>query len=198
MAEYKSNSFKSREAIEKPKREISPVINKASVKKTSEVSKFLQVFFPERSTSIKSFIIDDVVIPTVKNAIADSIEMVLFPNGRTRAFNKNNSGTRVNYGGYYRGESSRPTKQEHYENIFDYDQIIFDTRQDADKVLFGMDDVIDQYGFVTVLDLFDLSNITTSNYMAEKYGWTDIRSGNVVSVRGGGWSIKLPRPRPLD
>ena len=59
-----------------------------------------------------------------------------------------------------------------------------------------MDELIEHYGIVSVADLYDLVGITGS-YTDNKYGWTDIRTAQVVRVRDG-YKIKLPRAIPLD
>ena len=76
--------------------------------------------------------------------------------------------------------------------MFDYDDIIFDTRAEADKVLGCMDDIIDTYGVVRVTDMFDLVG-ESSPHTAMNYGWNNIRNAKIVSVRGGGYKIEMPR-----
>ena len=80
--------------------------------------------------------------------------------------------------------------------VKDYDDIIFDNRGDAEAVLSSMEDVIDQYGVVSIADLFDLAEVSNSNYAMNNYGWTDLRTANVVRVRDG-YILKLPRALPI-
>ena len=79
---------------------------------------------------------------------------------------------------------------------YDFDDIILDSRGEAEDVLSRMDELIDNYGIVSVADFYDLCGITGS-YTDNKYGWTDIRSAQVVRVRDG-YKIKLPRALPLN
>lgn len=51
-----------------------------------------------------------------------------------------------------------------------------------------MDELIDTYKLVSVADLKDLVGIT-GNYTDNRYGWTSIRSAEVVRVRDG-YTIK--------
>lgn len=48
------------------------------------------------------------------------------------------------------------------------------------------------YGMASVLDLYDLAGLTCQNYMADKYGWTDIQSARVARTRDG-YILQLPR-----
>jgi hypothetical protein len=79
---------------------------------------------------------------------------------------------------------------------FNYDDVVVNSRGEAEDVLTRMDELISAYGLVSVADLYDLVGIT-GNYTNNKYGWTDIRSAQVVPVRGG-FLIKLPRALPLN
>ena len=58
-----------------------------------------------------------------------------------------------------------------------------------------MDEIMEEYGIVRVADLYDLVGIT-GDYTDNKYGWTNIRSAEVVRVRDG-YKIKMPRAMPI-
>lgn len=70
--------------------------------------------------------------------------------GRTR---KNGSTSKVSYRNYYERESERTRAGSAIRRTsFDYDDILFDTRGDAEAVLDSMNDIISQYGMVSVSD----------------------------------------------
>ena len=79
---------------------------------------------------------------------------------------------------------------------FDIIEPIFATRRDAEEILNYMGDLIDEYGFVTVADFYDLVGVS-GNYTDNKYGWTDISNAEIVRVKDG-YMIKLPKIRKLD
>lgn len=79
---------------------------------------------------------------------------------------------------------------------FDIIEPIFATRRDTEEILNYMGDLIDEYGFATVADLYDLIG-ASGNYTDNKYGWTDISNAEIVRVRDG-YMIKLPKIRKLD
>ena len=79
---------------------------------------------------------------------------------------------------------------------YEYDDIIIENRGEAEDVLSRMDELIDQYGLVSVADLYDLVGIN-GNYTDNKYGWFNIRTASVVRVRDG-YMIKLPKAVPLN
>ena len=61
----------------------------------------------------------------------------------------------------------------------------------------GLDEIIDRYGVARVGDLYDLANVSTNNYMINRYGWTSVSTASVSRVSDG-YIIKLPRPLALD
>ena len=197
--EFKSNSHKSKEqqAVREHEK-LTPVVSGfTKTKKRSMPSKLVNIFFPGDVKSVKQSVVQDVVIPTVKNIMLDSLEMILFPDGRIGKRGKG-GGTRVSYASYYeKGAEKVAHTVKNRMDVFDYYDIEFETRGDADAVLFALDDVVERYGFASVGDFYDLAEVTTTNYAVNKYGWTDLRGASVISIRGGGWMIKLPRPDPL-
>ena len=75
---------------------------------------------------------------------------------------------------------------------FEYDDIIFETRGDADLVLDQLESAIAKYEVASVADLYDLAGVTCRNYTANRYGWSDIQSAKVVRTSEG-YVIRLPR-----
>ncbi len=205
MEEYKPNSHKSKEAQKEeaspPDKKVEKVISgSAKPKKKGEMQKFADVFISEDVVNVKSYILMDVLVPAIKKAISDivtnGIDMILYgETGRTR---KASSGTKVSYGKYYdREPDRRRDRPVSSRGGYDYDDIVFETRGDAEKVLDSMNDIISQYGVVSVLDLYDLADVSTDNYAANKYGWTDISGCKAIRVRDG-YILKLPRALPLN
>lgn len=193
MPEYPDNSHSGREAANPPNKRVEKVVSgNTKTRKPNEVKKFAGAFLPEEMTDVKSFILTDVIIPGLKNAIADVVSIMLFGEAG-RIGGRKASGSKVSYQHYYddkrddRRNYSRPRAAG-----FEYDDIIFETRADAELVLDQLDSAISNYGMVSVLDLYDLAGVTCRQYTADKYGWTDIRNAKVIRVRDG-YIIQLPR-----
>jgi hypothetical protein len=205
MENYKPNSHKSKqeakEAGERQKLE-KVVKGTAKVKKKSEIRKFADVFISEDVTNVKSYIFSDVLVPAVKKLISDivqdGVEMFLF--GGARRDGKRSKGYRADYVSYndYSGrrDSRRHVEEPRSRSAYRYDEIVLETRGEAEDVLTRMDELIDMYGSVAVADLYDLVGIT-GNYTDNKYGWTNIRNAEAVRVRDG-YVLKLPKALPLD
>ena len=158
------------------------------------------MFISEDVSSVKSYIIGEVLIPAMKKALSDivtnGIDMILY--GESGVTKRKTPGSRISYTNYY---DRRDRDRDRYDDRrvrtgYDFDDIILDSRGEAEDVLSRMDELIDNYGIVSVADFYDLCGITGS-YTDNKYGWTDIRSAQVVRVRDG-YKIKLPRALPLN
>jgi hypothetical protein len=72
-----------------------------------------------------------------------------------------------------------------------YDDIVVETRGEAEAVVSRMDEIMEEYEQVRVADLYDLVGIS-GDYTDNKYGWTNIRNARVVRTRDG-YKIEMPR-----
>ena len=139
MPEYPDNSHSARENTSPPSKRVEKVVNgTAKTRKQSEVKKFAGIFMPDEVGDVKTFIITDVVIPGLKNAIADVVSIVLFGEAG-RIGTRKNAGSKVSYQRYY--DDPRRDDRRNYNQRprpvagFEFDDIIFDNRGDADLVL---------------------------------------------------------------
>lgn len=198
MAEYPDNSHSARERRQDgsgpPDKKLEKVVSGGTkTRKKSEVKKFANIFIPEDTENVKSYILMDVIVPGIKNAIADVVSIMLF--GEVgRLGGRGGKGSRISYQKYYddRRDDRRDYGRPRAAASFEYDDIVFETRGDADMVLSQLDAAIDQYGIASVADLYDLAGITCHSYTANKYGWTDIRTAKVIRIRDG-YILQLPR-----
>ena len=203
MAEYKANSHRSKEERKKKKKKKVERVatGKVKTKKKSEIHKLTDVFISEDISSVKEYIIMDVLLPTVKKAISEmvtnGIDMLLY--GEARGNRKDRGGSKVSYSKYYDyGDRDRDYDRRRTRTRmgYDYDEIVLESRGEAEEVLERMDDLLDNYGIVSVADLYDLVGIT-GNYTDNKYGWTSLRNASVQRLRDG-YLLKLPKALPLD
>lgn len=205
MQDFKPNSHRYKEEQKESggeeKKKVEKVIaGTAKVKKKNSISKFADIFISEDATNVKSYVFMDVLVPAIKKAISDivtdGIDMILY--GGTGHSKKRSSSSGASYVSY-RSFSDR--KDDHrYERTnvssrYSFDDIILDSKGEAEEVLDRMEELIDTYGMVTVADLYDLVGITC-NYTDNKYGWTSIHNAEAVRVRDGnsyGYMLKLPK-----
>lgn len=198
MDNYTPNSHRfkqeQRESVAETK-QIKKVASGAAKVKKNELRKFADVFISEDAKNVKSFLLMDVLVPTIKKAILNTVDMIL--NGDNSSYSKRSS-SRVSYRKFYdEPRESRRSLDEGVRRRFDYDDIVFENRRVVEEVLEQMADVIETYGYVTVADLYDMADLIAPE-TSNRYGWLSIRNADVESVRGGGYVIKLPRAVPID
>jgi hypothetical protein len=188
------------------------IVGKAKIQKKSLGKKVAETFLEDNTKSVGSYVVHDVLIPAAKALICDIVgwggfaEMILFGGSARRgssALYRDGGKTRINYGGAYRNvdrssldrgngrELSRASRARH-----DFDDIILETRGEAEEVLSHLVDLVIDYKQATVADLYDLVDITPA-FTDNKWGWTDLRDASVNRVRNG-YLINLPRTQPLD
>lgn len=205
IKDYPSNSNVKKEERRKEavteRRANKVVTGGAKTQKKSDIRKFTDIFLAEDISTVKSYILMDVLVPAVKKAIDDivsnGIHMLLYKEtDRNRGSNR--PAARVSYGSYYNDNRSRDRERvSSRRNDFDYENIVFDRRGDAETVLTALEDIIDQYSYARVADLYELAGVTTDNYMVNRYGWADLHNAVVTSGRDG-YYIRFPKALPLD
>lgn len=198
--EYKPNSHRSKEQQDHeplPERKTEKVVTgTVKQRKKTGLSKAGSIFMPGDVDSVKSYILMDVLVPSIKRAISDivcnGINMLL---GEPDRGKPGSPGAKVAYRKYYQSEDRRDYARPRAQAQYSYDDIIFDNRGDAEEVLYRMEELLERFDVVSVADLFDMAGISC-NYTDNKYGWTDLRSAHVERVRDG-YIINLPRATSL-
>ena len=196
------NSHKARDekkaSAQEEKRVEKVVRGKVKTQKNNK-RKLADLFISEDAGNVKNYIFLDVIIPAVKKAIFDlvvgALDMSLY--GGRGGSGKRSTADRVSYTDY-NSVSRRDTRS--YESArttsgYSYDDIVLETRGEAEAVLSRMDEIMEEYEIVRVADLYDLVGIT-GEHTDNKYGWTNIRNAKIVRVRDG-WKIEMPRALPI-
>ena len=199
MNDIKPNSHKYK-TENSEKKKIEPVVKSgAKLRKKNELQKVAGSIISEDAKSVKSYILMDVLVPAIKDAIEDivtnGIRMLL--RGDTSARRSGPSGgiSHISYNKAYdrrdRSSLDRP------RGVMDFDDLILPTRYEAEEVLRSLDDLIETYRIVSVADMYEAAGIRDFEYTARNYGWKDIRRAEVVHVRNGHW-LKMPNASPTD
>jgi hypothetical protein len=203
MQDYKPNSHRFKEeqkaaSTEEKKKVEKVVTGTVKTKKKSEISKLADVFITEDIGNVKSYIIWDVIVPATKNAISDivrnGIDMLLF--GGTGRSDKRSAAGYVSYRDYSKRKDDDRSDNSRTRTGYNYDDIVLESRGEAEAVLDSMQDLIETYGMVSVADMYDLVG-KTCDYTDNKYGWTNIRNAEPIRVRDG-YMLKLPKVVPLN
>ena len=216
MEVYKPNSNRSKQEQMEPAAKMEKVVSgSVRPRKKSKLGKFSDVFRAKDVENVKSFIFTDVLIPIVKKAISDfvasstrglgdglsnCVDVYLFGEAGARRKGRTDY-TRASYRTYY-DDKRRDDRKEPYVSAkprmaYDYDDLTFDNRGDAELVLSILEEHIAEYKIASVADLYDLAGVSCS-HTSNKFGWTDISGARVVQTRDGGWVLDMPRAIPID
>lgn len=200
-SDYPSNSHKSRERIKVEKVKLEGKVVK---KKKGAGQKFVEEIIDENAKSVGAYIFSDVFIPAIKNLLSDAItngiNMLLYgDDSGSRRSSRDHGRSYVSYNRYYdeeRREHNRRRLSSSQRAMHDFEDVIFDSRSDAEKVLDRLVDIVEEYGQVSVADFYDFVGIEAS-YTDRNWGWANLRSAYVERVRSG-YIINFPRTEVLD
>lgn len=156
----------------------------------------------EKKEEIRSFGKDlwhDIVLPILKRGasttLKTAVEWIFGESGSTNRTTRNPIGATIID---YRRESERAylANNQQRGRSLRIDNFIFDYEEDAEKVLCELTNIIDQYGFATINNLYDLCN-KSCPYTGEDYGWLSASGfGKHFDHGYGAWVLDLPNARP--
>lgn len=201
---YQPNSHKAKkEAAQKPPKDIQKVISGGVKSKEQPMAKKMaKSFLADDISNVKSYILLDVLIPTIKEAISQIIkngsDMLIF--GDVKPIGGRKGG--YNYNGITSGKSSivsSPHRTANRRAMHDFREVTFETRSDAMEVLSQLNELIENYGSATVEDFYIfIGEGKTAKYTDRKWGWTNLEGRNIERVLGGGYMIDLPPAEALE
>lgn len=211
MDAFPANSHKSKAPV--PRNEEKPKIEKVVAgevlrRKKPLGKRIAETFGATDMKSVGGFVLIDVLIPAAKDMVADAIsqgiERMLFGEARSLSRRPNKTYQNNGYVSYNRYspsnrndppfKTSGPSRRS--RAMHNFDDIILETRVEAEEVLERLFDLIERYQSATVADLYELVGIQGA-YTDDKWGWMDIRGAGITRIRNG-YLLDLPRPEPLD
>jgi hypothetical protein len=174
-------------------------------KKRSVRKQFQEAFIVGDIRTAVEYMLFDVALPTMRDAVVDSIqsgvEKLFMGDGRRRGASAPPSGQAgyVNYGTFSASRGLLSTPQRTMSRLgrarHSFDEVVLETRAEAEEVLDQMYEVIERYDEIKVADLYELLGLA-SDHTDQKWGWRDLRGASVRRVRNG-FLLDLPGPDPL-
>lgn len=172
----------------------------AIIKKKPLSERFVNAFLAEDLENVFDYVWDGVIIPKLKDFVFELIDStangILYGTGSV-----NKKSRRVNGGTNY--NSIYNTNYSYGNNTIDdfggsrklnYNNIYLKNRDDANDVLEDLRAAIEQFGMVSIYELFDrIGKTAESDYTYQNYGWKDLRNAGVRYTRNG-YLLELPKP----
>lgn len=200
LTNYNDLPGNSNKSKKEDRKHVDPVGDIPGKKKSKNIlGRAIQDFIVSDSKTVFDYVLFDIVIPGLKASISDAgkgIIDVLFYGDRRRQAPTHRSV--VDY-------TTRYVRPEHKSysatdlrsrGRYDFDEIIFPSRNDAELAIDALNEQLEMYDSVPVSELMRAAGIKPS-YSDEKWGWTSIQGANVSRVRDG-YVIQLPKPTVLD
>ena len=177
-------------------------IAQGKVRKQSAVAKIFRYLIADSITAAKERSLKEVLLPGIRSVLFDTandiLAGILFPDEDSRpasGYRSRNvrSGTRTSYDKYYREKERKDNRSKNWSltnSTCEPDDIILDTRAQANNVLNELDYIIHKYGQASIATYYDIVGVT-GDWTDNRYGWTSLRGAGVKSVREG-FMIVLP------
>lgn len=184
-----------------PKKKFGKVVKgNVRVKEQNDIQKLANDFLAEDLKTVKDRIIVEYLLPMVKNGLwsifNSAISIALFGEDRSRGTSTYASSRtqRNSYDGYYQGGQNRagnpniPVRRS-------LQNIDFESRGDAEDILYEMRTALAKYNQVSVGDLWDLMGVSNDS-TDYNYGWYTLDDAYIRGIAGG-FRLVLPRAVPL-
>lgn len=203
IEDYPANSAKSKQEAKENRKNLQPVVTEP-VNIRPKRNKVLRLLFKNDFQDIRKGLTEDYVYPKIQeltwafvqaciDGVSNTLKMMIYDNYRptTRSSTPTD---RYSYSKYYGDQAVRPAPSMTTE--INYDEFSYTDRGNAEAVLRELQNLIVTTKAASVLDLYNLSNVPTSNYTLQDWGWTDLSFAEVRS-QGDEYIIALPKAKPL-
>lgn len=187
MADYPSNSNKSKEEVAPNLPD--PVVVTPGVPKKKKDSKFLRMIFKQDFKDVKPGLVKEYIEPKVTDlawsfiqasidTVTNALRMMVYQDYRPTSTPKIPA-DRYSYNNYYSSSTPKPNLTPTMTSEVNYDEFTYATKGEADVVLAELKNILQRSKSATVLDLYALSGVGTSNYTLQNWGWTDLNFAEV-------------------
>lgn len=169
----------------------SVVKGKATIKKDTLGEKIRKMFFPGDIKDLKQYALNQILIPNIKNGVLALVELTLFGTVNRRSV----SSSRTNYSYISTNANnvaSPPTITQKDRINHNFQNVIFNSYEDAEDVISTLLDLVDRYGSARVTDFYDAAGID-SDWASVKWGWTSFQRLETRAVPGG-YVIDISQP----
>ena len=138
-------------------------------------------------------------MPGVKYAFLDSILMLFGERGYRGGSGSlrgggsgNGRGTYISYGRESERSRDRGRPNQSSSSRYSPDDVVFESKADAERVIDILCDYIDEYGEASVAAFYGAADISSDDFTDNYWGWRDLSTATVRRTRDG-WVIVMPR-----
>lgn len=209
MSNYNYPSNSDKKAIQPPTNDKAPkpkvISGTVSIKPTTKRNKITNVFIAEDVANVREYVWNSVMVPMIKRGLTDIVDngcnlltdaFSMLINGRPAHQKSSTYGTAYDRC-FVRVNQNEPFKVQPKQTPRIQTDFSFDNRRDAEVTLQSMRNQINEYGSVTVSDLYEFVGRTPpEDWQAWAIGWKDLSNAWVDNVRGE-YHLILPNVKQL-
>lgn len=167
-------------------------------KQTTGLAKLGKAIINDDFDQIGKSLVDDILIPSLKNTFAalgkNFIDMLFFGESKGNYYGQNASGYHNSYKSGSSSSNSKPVMQDRGD-CFMFASPAISTRGDAERIIYKLGRVLDEWSYVEVSNLYELVN-EIAPYTYNGYGWYNLNEAK-AALGPDGYYIRLPKPIPL-
>lgn len=167
-----------------------------------------EMFLADSEQSVMDYVIGDILVPALKDMVVDAVSegfarKINGGDGRGSRRRSSSGGAfsspsnRVDYSRY----SSTPRREERpsrrTRESDDFNDIVLETRRDAERVIDTLITYVGNYQVATVADLFELVG-EPSHHTDQKWGWTNLDTAGIRRINSNSYQLVLPKPEFID
>lgn len=200
--DYTPGSHKYAESHQNEERKPHRKVAEPASEKRTVGSRFKETFFGESFSSVKDYVIWDIMMPALKEFLYNLPQAILgalfygdtsggYRSSSSRRTESRSYSRRENYSRYSsrREELSRGSSRR-----YDFDRFEFNSRQEAQDVLYEMLGEIEEHGQCSVADFYEMiGKDSQAEWIDQKWVWTDLDRVRITPRRGR-YVILLPEP----
>lgn len=170
-------------------------------RKKSVGRKILDTFLSEKIDDVGDYIRYNVLGPGVKSLVYEvfmgTLSMMFWGDASVGRRSTRDSNGRKAYDRIFDDRRAERERARSGRAAYDIDDIFFESRDDAERVLDRLYDLLDRYGKVRVADLYSAAGISPEgNYTVNYYGWYSLRGAGSYPTSEG-WVLDLPKCESL-
>jgi hypothetical protein len=195
---------------EKPEEKVVTKIVSGRVtrKKKPLGARFREMFFPHAEVSVVEYVVGEILVPALKDMMTDAVSegFARMLNGGEGRASRRRPGTggafsspsnRVNYSSYSSPSRREERPSRRTRESDDFNDIVLETRRDAERVIDTLITYVGNYQVATVADLFELVG-EPSHHTDQKWGWTNLDTAGIRRINSNSYQLVLPKPEFID
>lgn len=173
-------------------------------KKRSLRRQFSEAFVGGDLKTSSRYVLFDILLPGARDMIWESVsggfERLIFGDGRRRSSHSSppHRPEYTNYSNYSSVRNMVPAGRSltRARSRHNFDDVVLESRSEAEQTLDQMFEVLSTYGTVTVADFYQIVGLAPA-HTDYKWGWTDLQ-GSRVSRDNNGYLLDLPDPSAIQ